>query len=153
MISQIVTLVGVLVGALTSYVATTGAERVRHRHTLATRWDEKKFQTYVDYAAFVKAAAEAAGAAARAESGSEARAEYLSAMEAAELKRSTTFEALILLADPAAVEVAHKVNRLLWTAFDRARDPGAHSGPGLELTKTLNVLHERARKDLGISLT
>ncbi|WP_314245124.1 hypothetical protein [Streptomyces sp. DSM 40907] len=42
MITQIVTLIGVLVGALTSFLATTMAERTRHQRSMATRWDERK---------------------------------------------------------------------------------------------------------------
>ncbi|MET8955943.1 hypothetical protein [Streptomyces sp. NPDC004533] len=54
MISQILTILGVLIGALTSYLSTSAAERARHRRTLATRWDERKLDTYIEYATCVK---------------------------------------------------------------------------------------------------
>lgn len=54
MITQLVTLAGVLIGALTSFLATTVAERTRHRRAMATRWDERKLTTYIEYAACVK---------------------------------------------------------------------------------------------------
>jgi uncharacterized membrane protein YccC len=41
MAGQIVTLIGVLIGALTSFFATALAERARFRRTMATRWDEQ----------------------------------------------------------------------------------------------------------------
>ncbi|MGW1806570.1 hypothetical protein [Streptomyces sp. NPDC002078] len=48
MISQIVTLVGVLVGALTSYLSVTLAERAKHRRTMATRWDQQSLVLLAD---------------------------------------------------------------------------------------------------------
>ncbi|MEJ8650250.1 hypothetical protein WKI65_19640 [Streptomyces sp. MS1.AVA.3] len=54
MASQIITLIGVLVGALTSFFATSMAERAKFRRTLATRWDERKLDTYIEYTSCIK---------------------------------------------------------------------------------------------------
>lgn len=53
--TQIFTLVGVLIGALTSYFAAAAvAERARFRRELATRWDERKLDTYIEYVTCVR---------------------------------------------------------------------------------------------------
>ena len=149
-ITQIVTLLGVLVGALTSYLSVTMAERARHRRTMATRWDERKLNTYIEYAACVKEVADASKRSRLAEEGSDAHEEFLAAMEEGELRRSALFEALVLLATPPAVEAAHAVNLALWEMLGLARE---HEPPPVvgDLHARLNTYHERAREDLGIS--
>jgi hypothetical protein len=136
----------VLIGALTSYLATTTAERVRHRREMATRWDERKLATYIEYVALVKEAARAVR-----RQDPEALRDALASMEIAEQKRSLTFESLVPLAAPAAVDAAHEVNRLLWQGLRSARDPDSGTHPGAELVDALNVLHQCARSDLGIA--
>ncbi|MFF8597784.1 hypothetical protein ACF065_02490 [Streptomyces sp. NPDC015232] len=150
MISQIVTLVGVLAGALTSYLVTSAAERTRHRRTMATRWDERKLQTYIEYAECVKEISSTAKRARQAEEGSEERQDFLARMEAAELRRSVLFETLVLLASTAAVEAAHQVNLALWReeVATRSGEPGDGEGGVIEL---MNRYHERAREDLGVA--
>ncbi|MEV2249382.1 hypothetical protein AB0I94_02295 [Streptomyces sp. NPDC050147] len=150
MITQIVTLAGVLVGALTSYLSVTMAERSRHRRTMATRWDERKLNTYVEYAACVKEVADASKHSRMAEEGSDAHKESIAAMEEAELRRSALFEALLLLADPPAIEAAHEVNVVLWDMVKKARTHEPLPIVG-NLHMRLNTYHERAREDLGIN--
>ncbi|WP_158692693.1 hypothetical protein [Streptomyces roseochromogenus] len=107
MISQIVTLVGVLVGALTSYLSVTVAERAKHRRSLATRWDERKLNAYVEYATCVKEVAAVAKHSRLVEEGSDAHKEFMAAMEDGERRRSARFETLVLLAALPAIEAAH----------------------------------------------
>ncbi|MGW1912724.1 hypothetical protein ACWCQS_18855 [Streptomyces sp. NPDC002076] len=149
MISQIVTLVGVLVGALTSYLSVTLAERAKHRRTMATRWDQRKLDTYIEYAVCVKEVADVAKRSWLAEEGSELHREFMATMEEGERRRSALFESLVLLADPKAVEAAHDVNVALWEILAKAR---AHepSATVRRLSDLLNRYHERAREDLGI---
>ncbi|MCB5183043.1 hypothetical protein [Streptomyces antimicrobicus] len=149
MITQIVTLVGVVIGALTSFLAATAAERARHRRALATRWDERKLETYIEYASCVKEISGTAKRARQAGEGTEERQTHLAAMEAAELRRSVLFETLVLLASPAAVEAAHAVNLVLWEqeiATRRNEDTTADA----TLVDLMNAYHEQARLDLGI---
>ncbi|MBW5483608.1 hypothetical protein [Streptomyces bambusae] len=148
MISQIVTLVGVLIGALTSYLATATAERARHRRAMATRWDEKKLATYIEYASCVKEIADLSKRAWRAREGSESREEFLAAMEEAELRRSALFETLVLLASPAAIACAHEVNLAVWVGLEAARDHV--TPPERDFSALMNAYHEQARLDLGI---
>ena len=148
-ITQIVTLVGVLLGALTSFVATGSAERVKHRRLMAARWDERKLDAYVEYATCVKEIAAVSKRAVDAEAGSTARAEFLAAMEQAEIRRSALFETLVLLASPAAVEAAKAVNAALWESEIAAREPTGVPD-GSVLIELLNAYHSQARLDLGV---
>ncbi|MGW1208871.1 hypothetical protein ACWD5F_04435 [Streptomyces sp. NPDC002499] len=164
MASQIITLVGVLLGALTSYFATSVAERAKFRQTMATRWDERKLDTYIDYISCVKEAARAARQAVEAHGRDEDNAAPLAAMEAAEARRSVLFEGLMLLGDDAASRAAMTVNERLWAVIWFARVP-AGSAPtyspaggvpadykelSASLIEALNSLHKAARTDLAI---
>ncbi|GAA3390369.1 hypothetical protein GCM10017752_18720 [Streptomyces roseoviridis] len=149
-ISQIVTLVGVLAGALTSFLVTSAAERTRHRRTMATRWDERKLATYIEYAECVKEISSTAKRARQAAEGSDERADYLTRMETAELRRSVLFETLVLLALPAAIEAAHAVNLALWREEIATRNGEGGDAEG-ELIELMNRYHERARADLGVT--
>ncbi|MEU6819810.1 hypothetical protein ABZ921_04205 [Streptomyces atriruber] len=150
MITQIVTLVGVLIGALTSYFSVTLAERAKHRRAMATRWDERKLNTYIEYAACVKEVADASKFARLAEAGSDAFDECIASMEEGERRRSALFEALVLLAAPQVVSAAHEVNAGVWEMEKLARE---HRPPPVlgNLHERLNTYHESARRDLGIN--
>jgi hypothetical protein len=157
MASQIITLVGVLLGAVTSFFATTLAERVRFRQALATRWDERKLDTYVEYVSCVKEAARAARQALEARERGEDPSEALSEMETAETRRSILFEALVLLADDAASKSAATVNERLWDLLIYAREPDGVSAAhrtelGPALIDALNALHKTARSDLAVGV-
>jgi hypothetical protein len=149
MISQIVTLIGVLVGALTSFLATTMAERTRHRRAMATRWDERKLNTYIEYASCVKEISSTAKRARQAAEGTDDRREFLAAMEAAELRRSVLFETLVVLASPGAIDAANEVNRVLWQQEIATRAGGTTPVEG-DLIALMNAYHEQARADLGV---
>lgn len=51
---QLPTLIGVLVGALATFTATSVAERARWRRTQSVRWDDKRLAAYAEYAHAVK---------------------------------------------------------------------------------------------------
>lgn len=53
-VQQLPTLIGVLIGALATYAATSAAERARWRRTQAVRWDDKRLTAYAEYAHAVK---------------------------------------------------------------------------------------------------
>ena len=154
--TQIITLIGVLIGAAASYFATTSIERARHRRALETRWDERKLNTYVDYVSAVKATNIAATKAFMVRDEPKALAASIVDVEKAGANRSTLFESLILLADPAAVEAANVVNQKLRQILNVARDPvltddADRERLSIELMSALTDLHEQARLDLGIT--
>lgn len=53
-VQQLPALIGVLVGALATYAATSAAERARWRRTQSVRWDDKRLTAYAEYAHAVK---------------------------------------------------------------------------------------------------
>ncbi|MGH3864493.1 hypothetical protein [Actinokineospora sp.] len=53
-LQQLPTLIGVLVGALATFTATSVAERSRWRRTQSVRWDDKRLAAYAEYAHAVK---------------------------------------------------------------------------------------------------
>jgi hypothetical protein len=155
MTSQIITLVGVLVGALTSFFATSMAERARFHRTLATRWDERKLDAYIEYISCVKEEVRASRQAIEAGERGEDNAEALSEMAAAEARRSILFEGLVLLSNEAAADAARTVNQRTWDLLEWTLDPGAEaSARRSELStlviEALNILHRAARSDLAM---
>ncbi|MFD8325040.1 hypothetical protein [Streptomyces lydicus] len=154
MLSQVIPLIGVLLGAATSFFATSLAERTKFRQTMATRWDERKLDTYIEYVSCVKEAIRAARQTVEARELGADGSESLSVMEAAEARRSILFEGLVLLGDDAASQAAMVVNERLWAVLRRVRDPAGGSTTGRDLgssvVEALNVLHKAARSDLAI---
>ncbi|MFD7560604.1 MULTISPECIES: hypothetical protein [unclassified Streptomyces] len=53
-IQQLPALIGVVVGALGSYLATTRGDQARFRREQAARWDERRMTAYTDYARALK---------------------------------------------------------------------------------------------------
>ncbi|MFI9493336.1 MULTISPECIES: hypothetical protein [Streptomyces] len=153
MATQIFTLVGVLIGALTSYFATTVAERAKFRRAMATRWDERKLDTYIEYLTCVKQIQRAAMAAGRAREQGMDASEALAAMEESENRRSILFETFVLLSNEKAATAAHTVNQRTWELLRMARTPSSGTAElrPIPLVEALNVLHEAARSDLTIS--
>ncbi|MYR70756.1 MULTISPECIES: hypothetical protein [unclassified Streptomyces] len=153
MATQIFTLVGVLIGALTSYFATTVAERAKFRRAMATRWDERKLDTYIEYLTCVKQIQRAAMAAGRAREQGMDASEALAAMEESENRRSILFETFVLLSNEKAATAAHTVNQRTWDLLGMARIPSSRTAElrPIPLVEALNVLHEAARSDLTIS--
>jgi hypothetical protein len=47
-VQQLPALIGVLVGALATYAATSAAERARWRRTQSVRWDDKRLTAYAE---------------------------------------------------------------------------------------------------------
>ncbi|MET8957831.1 hypothetical protein ABZX41_45685, partial [Streptomyces sp. NPDC004533] len=99
----------------------------------------------------LKEIADLAKRAYQAPDGSDDREQFLSAMNKAEQKRSALFEALILLASPAATDAATAVNPVVWRVLGAARRK--ESDPReISLVEELNNYHRQARLDLGISI-
>ncbi|MFG2516347.1 hypothetical protein [Streptomyces sp. NPDC048584] len=153
MATQIITLIGVLVGALTSFLATAAAERAKFRREMTTRWDERKLDTYIEYVSCIKEIQRAAMEAGRARDQDKAASGALAEMESSENRRSILFEAFVLLSDERAATAAHAVNQRTWDLLRAARDEssGVDALRAVPLVETLNVLHEAARSDLAIA--
>ncbi|MFI5567968.1 hypothetical protein ACIA6T_11525 [Streptomyces sp. NPDC051740] len=153
MATRIITLAGVLIGALTSHFATAMAERTKLRHLMATRWDERKLDTSIGYVSCIKEVRGAAMDAGRAHDQGKDPSDALTEMEGNEKRRTILFETFVLLSDDKAATAAHAVNQRTWELLGTARVPsnGMAGLRPIPLVEALNVLHEAARSDLTIS--
>jgi hypothetical protein len=109
-LQQMPALLGVLVGALATYAATSAAERARWRRAQSVRWDEKKVNAYAEYAHAVKAViAMALRILAPHSPGFDSDGspeEELAALDAAEEQRTMRWEAVLLLGSSEVVIAA-----------------------------------------------
>ncbi|MFF3858326.1 hypothetical protein [Streptomyces sp. NPDC002209] len=150
-----------LVGALASYLGATLMERSRWRRQLATRWDERRLESYIRYADAIKRFVSVAGRLAAAKGlfdlpqplGAEAGLELLAE---AELERGYAFETVLLMGDAETVSAARALQRQAWVLEQFARDQ--RSGTAEDWTRAFREFQDRrdafyvaARKSLGVS--
>lgn len=159
---QIITLSGVALGALSSYLITSHSERTRYRRKLAKRWEERKFDAYADYLGDVKQAVVVSNRIA-ASLGLHNRATLpltmmdglpVPAEHAADRSRSS--ERARLLADEETVVAIRSLNHAAWRleCFARhlVKDPSAAKwAEAIRIYwAALNAFHRSARKELGV---
>ncbi|WSS21050.1 hypothetical protein OG519_16260 [Streptomyces sp. NBC_01190] len=157
---QLLTIVAVLLGALTTYVTNYWTERQRLRRELLTRWDDKKLDAYEGYIDRVRAAVFLAvelyehreGLRPSDDPEPQIRAELSQATHL----RGRAFERIMLLAGDDVVEAAHDLNAAAlevdWQATGRT--PGtldAWRDRNRAVFRAINAFHEVARQDLGVS--
>jgi hypothetical protein len=133
-IQQLPALIGVVIGALGSYLAVMRGDRARFRREQAARWEERRLAVYTDYARTLKKAVSLTYRVA-AHLGNDPHPHPLSPQEAAplladaELGRDPAGEALLLLGSRAVVEKARVwvVTLLEMERFvrERTHDPEA----------------------------
>ncbi|MET8946120.1 hypothetical protein ABZX30_21700 [Streptomyces sp. NPDC004542] len=110
-IQQLPALIGVVIGALGSYLAVVRGDQARFRRERAARWEERRLAVYADYARTLKQAVTLTYRVA-AHLGNDPHPHPLSPQEAAPLlaeaalARDPAGEALLLLGSPAVVEKA-----------------------------------------------
>lgn len=124
--AQIFTLIGVVVGALTSFGANSLVDRARWRRDLATRWDTRRLPAYVEFLGTVKfiAMMSARVVAARGIDTGHAPMdinEGLTLLRDGELDRAVKFEAVLLLGDSDTIRKAQELSEQLWALGDMAR--------------------------------
>jgi hypothetical protein len=116
---QLITLIGVVVGGGLTLIVTSRIEQVKWRRSLETRWDEKRFSAYAEYALAVKkyvtllrrvAADMGLASAAHPLPVSEG----LSKIDDAESERAGAFENVLLLGDKATIDAARAWHRAAW---------------------------------------
>lgn len=133
-IQQLPALLGVVIGALGSYLVVMRGEEVRFRRERAARWEERRLTVYADWARALKQSVTLTYRVA-AHLGNDPHPHPLSPEEAAPLQAEATVardpsgEALLLLGSPEVVEKARAwvVTVLEMEEFLRAgtRDPSA----------------------------
>ncbi|GAA1861464.1 hypothetical protein [Asanoa iriomotensis] len=118
-VAQLPALIGVIVGALATYVVTARMERDKWLRHQQSRWDERRIAAYSDYALTVKAYVTIL----RRIAGSMGlddvahpigREEGVPLADAAEEDRSGKFENVLLLGDEATIRAARTWHRAAW---------------------------------------
>lgn len=159
-LSQLITIAAVLLGGLTSFVTTRLSERANFRRALATRWDGRRLDAYVDYVGSSRAQIHAAVLLYEARHGLRQLDSTVTAL-AAELmacdgRRALAFERVMMLAGQDVIEASHDLNRAVleidWRSRDLTQgDIDAWRQLHRQAFSAINVLHGHIRVDLGVS--
>ncbi|MEU6679489.1 hypothetical protein [Streptomyces sp. NPDC046853] len=156
---QLPTLIGVIVGALGSYLAITRGDRARFQREQAARWDERRLAVYGDYARVVKQTVTITYRVAS-HLGNDPHPHPLSPEEAAPhlaeaaIARDPAGEALLMLGTPDVVDKARvwvltvvEMERFL---RDDIRDPDAWSALLERQRTTREGYYQAVRRDLAL---
>lgn len=158
-VQQLLTLLGVLLGAGATYTATTFTERAKWRRSHETRWDDKRLVAYSEYANALKRYAQVAYRLA-ATRGYPAAAQPididagLDELAAAEAEKTVKWEMVLLLGSPEAVAAGRLWTEVAWrlshVAQGRAMDHDMYIGLFETQGRRRNEFYECARADLGV---
>jgi hypothetical protein len=161
LLDQVPVLLGVIVGALGSYLTTSATERARWKRALDSRWDDRRVEAYASYAQSVKqmiyvAARIAAGRGFAADVEPLAPTqENLDRLAAVEAERAKQWESVLLLGHPQTVAAARNWHEHAWRLewFARERLTGDNSDWQTARTAVDVARHkfyEAARRDLRV---
>jgi hypothetical protein len=128
LLNQVPVLLGVIIGALASYLATTATERARWKRALDSRWDDRRAEAYLSYAKSVKEMINIAGriAAGKGLTGSDLEPlaptqENLDLLAAAENERARQWETVLLLGHSQTVAAGRNWHEHAWRLEAYAR--------------------------------
>jgi hypothetical protein len=159
--NQVFVLVGVIVGALGSYLTTAATERARWKRALDSRWDDRRVEAYASFAQAVRqmiyistriAAGRGIGADAEPLAPTQ---ENLALLAAAEANRGKQWENVLLLGDAQTVAAARSWYEHAWRLewYARARLAGTNA-EWLEARAAVDAarqkFYEAARSDLRV---
>lgn len=161
-VDQLPALIGVVIGAVTSFAVSSFAERARWQRQQSTRWDQMRAEAYAGYGHAVKNVFELSKRLA-ASRGLDTRSEPLQPTKAAlaELadlasERTARWESVLLLGNPATISAARDWHRQVWHMELFAR--GDRTDPGVswrqlvgEVTAARARFYDAARRDLGVT--
>jgi hypothetical protein len=159
LVQQLPVLVGVAMGALASFLATSAVERARWRRLRETRWDEKRVDAYGEFADVLQRHAMLSQRIVAAR-GLDLDAQPLSPEEglgqlaAVEADRGAKWQKVLLLGDAKTVVVGQnwqvEVWRAEWFARGLLTDPDEWKKTRVALTACRFKFYDSARGDLGI---
>jgi hypothetical protein len=159
LIQALPTLIGVVIGALASYLATTASERNRWKREQETRWDENRAQVYADYGYIVKSHYEFCKRLAAAHGMPTLAAPIdpngaLDELARTGTERAAMWERVLLMGSPDAVTAARAWHRKVWELelFARGlRDkPDEWRAADDAAMDARTEFYNAARQDLGI---
>ena len=156
---MVLPLVGVVIGAFGSFLATSAGERARWRKQQQTRWDARRVEVYAEYGDAVKRVYVACKQIVDARAlGSrdmhptlEERVGELVRLSA---ERTSKWETVLLLGDARTIVAAREWHRLIWEMERIARGEGVaedweHAWTASYQART--SFYEAARRELGIA--
>jgi hypothetical protein len=128
------TLIGVFLGALATFSATTLTERTRWRRAQDSRWDERRLHSYVEYANAVKKVVSFASRVMVARGVSAAGGQPLDVatglplLAEAEDERSLKWENVLLLGSNTVIDAGRQWHRIAWrlAKFAQEEQPDEH---------------------------
>jgi hypothetical protein len=159
LLQQLPTLIGVLVGAGASFLATSAGERARWRRAQATRWDKRRVDAYAEYGHAVKNMIYIATRIAAFRGHHQVLHplppdEGLQLLATADQERGAKWETVLLLGNPATVAAARDWHRSVWRlehfAQGRAGVEDDWNEAVLQTVQTRQKFYEAARRDLGV---
>ena len=158
-VQQLPALIGVVVGALASYLVGSATERRRWQRQQSTRWDEKRAQAYVEYGNAVKNVFYLCGRITNSRGLGLMReqiniADALNELGRLASERSAKWETVLLLGDPDTVLAARTWHRLVGDmqrfVRDNRTDVGGWEALFDKVEAARATFYEAARRDLGI---
>ena len=169
-VQQLPALIGVVVGALASFLAGAASERARWRREQSARWDDKRAQAYADYGYAVKnvyvqcmrvAAMRSRGRDGDRAAGERAagdRADYaeaLAGLSSLTDERTAKWEPVLLLGNPQTIAAARTWHRRVWQVerFARGERTDIEHWDALmaDVIADRARFYTEARRDLGIT--
>ena len=158
--SQIVTIAAVVIGALTSYIVTALSDRARYRRELTRQWMDRKLENYIRYASDVKNLAIVVrqitalhGLHESAPGIDENKA--LALLDEAEVRRSTSYEAVRILGDAGTIRTTQELNEAAHVLEKIARgridaDSVVWEQSWQSYMEATNAFHQSLRRELGV---
>jgi hypothetical protein len=159
-VTQILTIAGVLLGSTATFVATSMTERTRWRRAHSARWDDKRLAAYAEYANAVKRAVRLCRRIAETRNllstGSPIDVEAAFAELAdAETERAVKWETVLLLGEPATISAARAWYEKVWQLEAILRKDDQDGSPFIAAYKEAmllrNEFYARARADLHVT--
>ena len=159
-VNQLPALIGVVIGALASFMAGAASERARWRREQSARWDDRRAQAYADYGHAVKnvyvQCMRAAALRTRQTGGD--MADYVEALAALSVltdERTAKWESVLLLGNPQTVAAARTWHRRVWQVerFARGERTDTEQWDALmaDVIADRARFYAEARRDLGIT--
>jgi hypothetical protein len=162
MFIQLITLLAVLLGAASSYLAVSATERTRYRRDLDQRWAERKLDAYMAYLTDIKQMRIIARRMLRDTvldpnlPVSLEKEEGLPLLAEAEAHRSISAELVLLVGSEEVIKALHVLNKAVWKIEWFARglidntDADAWKQATSEYATAINSFQECARRDVRV---
>lgn len=159
-VTQALTIAGVLLGSAATFIVTSTTERTRWRRAQAARWDDRRLIAYSEYANAVKHMVRLCRRIAETKSllptGHAIDVESAFAdLAEAETQRASKWEAVLLLGEPATISAARKWYEQVWRLEHILReehpDEASFSRNYHDAMRLRNEFYTHARKDLDIT--